>query len=109
MDDRELLTLAAKAAGVKYYGQCDDGTLLLEGLNPDNVDWNPLTDDGDAFRLQCVLWLSVAVMNEGVEAPFTAACNYRKRARAHELHGDNCNAATRRAITRAAAEIGKTM
>ena len=58
MDDRELLELAAKAAGVDptklktpYVSQ--DG--LATGWN----EWNPLTDDGDALRLAVKLRLDV--------------------------------------------------
>ena len=43
---RELLELAAKAAGWVYL---TNGQLYVEGLG--NCEWNPLTDDGDALRL----------------------------------------------------------
>ena len=52
MTDRELLELAAKAAGIEHKGYCGTppGLILWEtdyGLKL----WNPLTDDGDALRL----------------------------------------------------------
>lgn len=52
--DRELLELAAKAAGY---------VLLTNGqvCSPEagNFDWNPLTDDGDALRLAVKLGISI--------------------------------------------------
>lgn len=52
MTDRELLELAAKAAGYEF-GWIHDGPRIkcAEGWTP----WNPLTDDGDAFRLGIVM------------------------------------------------------
>ena len=107
MTDRELLEMAAKACGEltpSWYGNADyfDGVLRR---------WNPLEDDGDALRLACALKINI----EHVET-------LRRK-----IHGVNCwsvgrgdcahmesdvtdyNAATRRAIVRAAAEIGKAM
>jgi len=103
MNDRELLELAAKAAGVDFYTPeggdtpwCGRG-FYLRGC----AVWNPLEDDGDALRLAVFLfrdihfWYfenSVSVGNE-----LRVAC------------GDDPCAATRRAIVRAAAEIGRNM
>jgi hypothetical protein len=92
MNDRELLELAAKAAGIelKYdtFGQSE---------NADRVYcyWNPLTDDGDALRLAVKLGLMGAPRHT---IDFVAA-----------LADSDPYAATRRAIVRAAAEIGKEM
>lgn len=44
--DRELLELAAKAAGYEYAKH--GGYIVVFGI-PGN--WNPLSDDGDALRL----------------------------------------------------------
>lgn len=103
MNNRELLELAAKAAGVDFYTPeggdtpwCGRGFYLC-GC----VVWNPLEDDGDALRLAVQLfrdihfWYfenSVSVGNE-----LRVSC------------GDDPCAATRRAIVRAAAEIGRNM
>ena len=96
MTDQELLTMAAKAAG--YMTLTNGQTYSPEA---GNFDWNPLTDDGDALRLAVQLfrdihfWYfenSVSVGNE-----LRVAC------------GDDPCAATRRAIVRAAAEIGRNM
>lgn len=48
-NDRELLELAAKAAGIK--GWVNGIRLVFERSNAFDKDWNPLGDDGDAFRL----------------------------------------------------------
>ena len=96
MTDRELLELAAKAAGYDYRPQ--NRVIVTDGI-PSN--WDPLTDDGDALRLAVYLfrdihfWYfdnSVSVGNEQ-----RGVC------------GDDPCADTRLAIVRAAAEIGKSM
>ena len=61
MNDRELLELAAKAAGIKIDksetnggGRGNTGFDLLGNAVLDwhnDKTWNPLTDDGDALRL----------------------------------------------------------
>lgn len=95
MADKELLEYAAKAAGMPK-GWFDDD---LRGT----YNWNPLTDDGDALRLavKVKLWIYIRdtftdVMTETLHETFIT-----------EPHGDDPYAATRRAIVRAAAEIGK--
>ena len=57
MTDKEMLELAAKAAGVEYGWQhiFDD----YEGSTSEKWDWNPLTCDGDAFRLAMKLNLNI--------------------------------------------------
>ena len=57
MADKELLELAAKAAGLKEYGFMGGSFVHVE----DNtfVEWNPLTDDGDKYRLIKKLEISV--------------------------------------------------
>lgn len=97
--DRELLELAAKAAGHKLG---EDWSCLPEGIfiNGDDRfsgdEWNPLTDDGDALRLAVKLNLLYGkVFTRGVSDN-------------HE-DGDDIYAATRRAIVRAAAKIGEAM
>jgi hypothetical protein len=58
MDDRELLALAAKAAGLTVRLVLVDGSIDV-GLN--RPTWNPLTDDGDAMRLAAALNFDVCV------------------------------------------------
>ncbi|ERV86751.1 hypothetical protein Q041_02508 [Pseudomonas aeruginosa BWHPSA028] len=102
MNDRELLELAARAAGVGYTWSEFWETMarpLNDGSGWDNrATWNPLTDDGDALRLAVSTDLHKR-LHEILTGPA-----YRADAL---WYGEQC--ATRRAITRAAAEIGKYM
>ncbi|AIJ45535.1 hypothetical protein O987_06960 [Comamonas testosteroni TK102] len=50
MTDRELLELAAKAAGIEVWWTENYGGVFLRDRNSP-VIWNPLNDDGDALRL----------------------------------------------------------
>ena len=109
MTDRELLELAAKATGVSGYFDrvhMPYGDMWIEGINAGEITlWNPLADDGDALRLAVDLGMivytnacaAVILMDDDSELAF------------EEESGDDPRAATRRAITRAAAEIGKAM
>ena len=94
-NDRELLELAAKAAG---YNQKTEPAHWL--------NWNPLTDDGDALRLAVKLGLIVNCWNA---ARKTWVGLDDGETEVTELHDDDPYAATRRAIVRAAAEIGKNL
>jgi hypothetical protein len=67
--------------------------------------WNPLKDDGDALRLAVKLRLDVAVSERNKQ---TVVCSLKTSGISLELHNDDPYAATRRAIVRSAAEIGKT-
>lgn len=95
--DRELLGWAVKAAGM----QIDHGVKIASGhllvmCEGTPSFWNPLTDDGDAFRLAVklrLLWY--------IESPF-------EEVQINQEHNALCQA-TRRAIVRAAAEIGRNM
>lgn len=58
MTDKELLELAAKACGISLSQWVDKGCWMNEpdeeGFQtpaPDFSRWNPLTDDGDRYRL----------------------------------------------------------
>lgn len=97
MTDRELLEAAAKAAGIVPLFWHDQ---LGAGI-PDAEWWNPLTDDGDALRLAVTLQMELIV------GKVTTAAVKRGEAFARETNGGNPCAATRRAIVRAAAELGK--
>lgn len=106
---REMLELAALAAGLRHidYSSCDyDGALgivLLDENGGQGKNWNPHTDDGDALRLAVALNLVVLSDQSGI----STANGIRQRAR--EFHQGNPLAATRRAILRCAAEIGKSI
>ena len=113
MSERELLTLAAQAAGrLLPHGNPaltrPNEELRSDGGNywfwPAGDSWNPLTDDGDALRLAVTLHMSVL----SSEAASWVATGMPQIVRAAERHdGSDPYAATRRAIVRAAAEIGR--
>ena len=100
--DTELLELAALAAG----GEFHSGYFSLDGQGW--RQWSPLDDDGDAFRLMVKLGLLVdcdSVLSE-VEAVLVMHGHDDDYVRMREPYEVDPNAATRRAIVRAAAEIG---
>lgn len=108
MSDKELLELAAKAAGVEIYDSSDAGIKLRGSLGL----WNPLTDDGDALRLAVKLNLSIGIhCNRSgvveVEHGFDTSGTARYYLCQDAPEGGDDYAATRRAIVRAAAEIGR--
>jgi len=107
MTDRELLELAAKAYGLQVKGWVGDCLSYFNQVTEyaGYGDWNPLDDDGDALRLAVKLsmdiWLEpgapeVWVIHESAVEGLIS-----------EPVGKDPYAATRRAIVRAAAEIGK--
>lgn len=110
MTDRELLEYAAKAAGVQYEWVSDSGVCVgVEGnqWNGGPKYWNPLNDDGDALRLAVPLDMEVRINR--VDGWTEIVFGYSVPMTAREAHGDDPYAATRRAIVRAAAEIGRSM
>ncbi len=118
MNDRELLELAARAAGVGYTWSEFWETMarpLNDGSGWDNrATWNPLKDDGDALRLAVVLGLTVECDFNDSDTCTTSETRGEILADESsgmlgELVGEPEFAATRRAIVRAAAEIGKSM
>jgi hypothetical protein len=127
--DRELLELAAKSAGllrkIAWVTQHDVGHTdqylvdLPEHAHhfkwkhyPNNM-WNPLTDDGDALRLAVKLSIDVYFGEDDGPATYAgwygSEANTQRQRYAVERHNADPYAATRRAIVRAAAEIGKAM
>jgi hypothetical protein len=105
MTDRELLELAAKAAGIKFHAYVDN-EFFGRGINIGELDvplWNPLEDDGDALRLAVKLGIQVTPFLSGACAVTTP--DGWKRTESGYANG---YAATRRAIVRAAAQIGAT-
>lgn len=110
-----MLELAAKAARINLSQWVSKGCWMdepdEEGFQlgtPDFNRWNPLTDDGDAFRLAMDLKMHVIFDTEDAENPQAIAVNWRGDTKA-EYHDSDPYAATRRAIVRAAAEIGKNI
>lgn len=102
LNDTELLELAAKAAGIDVHTIEDaDGVVHWDG-------WNPLTDDGDALRLAVKLDMKVYI---GEAYPYQKDCaDYPPHTgcAVDEDEEPDPYAATRLAIVRAAAEIGKS-
>lgn len=109
MNDKELLRLAAKAAGIDHPGGehsiHNDGRLW----DCDKLRWwNPLTNDGDALRLAVQLQMSLSLGPVRVQA-CTIAGSLRNEFFQEEIIHQDSGTATRRAIVRAAAEIGKEL
>ena len=114
--DRELLELAAKAAGLQLCGyswigeneddeECEilDAAFVKNSPEQDVATmWNPLTDDGDALRLAVKLHMQVSITTESCRAETLPALGVR-------VNDKDEMTATRRAIVRAAAQIGKEM
>ena len=105
MTDIELLELASKACGL------EEAKMRIE-FN----QWNPLTDDGDALRLFCALpWMCIETSDLAVTVrergnPDEPSRVYLMWTEWLDEHNGDPPAATRRAITRAAAaEIGRSM
>lgn len=104
--DKELLELAAKAAGCTIKWRDMKGgyerALITPKLNGEW--WNPIADDGDALRLAVALRLLIdADYNDCVAA---GCCQFDE---VLEPVGNDRLAATRRAIVRAAAAIGERL
>ena len=106
MTDRELLELAAKAAGVKGEYHPDNG-IFPDGGGVSTEYWNPLIDDGDALRLAVKLRMDLMLYSD-TKGAFIGSRGREEKQFAESDVNDPC-AATRRAIVRAAAEIGKAM
>lgn len=110
--NRELLELAAKAAGMRHidYTNTDyDGRYGLVTCNEHGYhgqEFDPLNNDGDAMRLAVKLQIVAGKYDDYASAGVIGSC-VEFVVWSHE-EPDAC-AATRRAITRAAAAIGEAM
>lgn len=109
--DRELLELAAKAAGMGelvYMSETERYAVVWLPVGADNNEWdfwNPLTDDSDALRLAVGIGAVIQPKGPGVEVWVFES---RLSSGVVEYGDDPCSA-TRRAIVRAAAAIGEAM
>ena len=101
MNDKELLELAAKAAGGIVYVE-EIGWIHEDADGNRGAWWKPLTDDGDALRLAVKLGLTIRV-----SIPLDGVMVDTHTEAAEEQLGNDPYAATRRAIVRCAAEIGR--
>ena len=104
MSDRELLELAAKAAGVDVMGfvECHSGIMVERA---DGGWWDPLEDDGDALRIAIQLNMTICTHGMGVYAGDVEI----SLASAPECTDEDRPRIVRRCIVRAAAQIGKSM
>ena len=123
MTDREMLELAAKAAGASglnvriadetgYNGEDKIHAVVLDDSGDRIVAiWNPLEDDGDALRLAVACQLGISIV--GGRAGLVECVSFNEMhcfVSSREIADDgDLMEATRRAITRAAAEIGRGM
>lgn len=95
-----MLIMAAKAAGIEY--KIGSHGAILELYQDGHAEWNPLTDDGDALRLAVKLDIDIEFHDDIIFVVSNIGINEQ------DINNDKY-AATRRAIVRAAAEIGKEM
>lgn len=108
MNDRELLEKAAKATGIQivdFLGEAQNPTIKF---NENCVSWNPLVDNGDALRLMARLNINVSY-RENINGAWVVAEHKDIEFCPESLDGPHEDDATRRAIVRAAAEIGRNM
>ena len=123
MTDLEMVELAAWAAGILPLSEDleldytpDTPGLVIAG-DGTYRQRDPLTDDGDALRLavQCGIEFSIVDDEPGNDGRTSRACAGYCVAEGGRIqyvfedHRGDLFAATRRAIVRAAAEIGKAM
>lgn len=112
MSDRELLRLAAIACG-ELSTEWVNNEAYFDGVL---CRWNPLDDDGDALRLAVALRLSIDHNHSADQQRWVAAdrqgcegCYSPVSCIEDEFDESQRDTATRRAIVRAAAEIGRGM
>lgn len=113
MNNLDLLVMAAKAVGIKHvdYKGVDydgkDGLILVDHVGRHLSDWNPINDDGEALRIAVKLRFKIhhaemaaIVVPEKFSHSWIGVSD--------DDAGDRY-AATRLAIVKAAAAIGKTL
>lgn len=102
--DMDLLKLAAKACGIEQIEyRARDGSTYFRTVG---TDWNPLEKNADAFWLMVTLHIDVnhQMGLRNVDAFWSKESGCKR-----ESYGQYPIEATRRAIVRAAAEVGKGM
>ena len=121
MSDRELLELAANAgadAGLPIIESVAGPQILcrktIDGVEHYRI-WNPIEDDGDAFRLAVKLGekfpcFLLGIFNRSAFPHARASIVHRNVDETYIEQDDNADMSetARRAIVRAAAEIGRT-
>ena len=112
--DRELLELAARAAGVRHIEYTNDydgsrGLMMCNEHGRHTDTWSPLTDDGDALRLAVKLDIHIKRYAGATTAQeLCSTISFTEHDHWAENNHDDL-ASTRRAIVRAAAAIGEAM
>ena len=102
-NDRELLELAAKAAGIDVLWHQAWNQFVFKTTYQ---KWNPLNDDGDEARLEAALGLNVLWGSRTVTVGRKHFGLFEEQ---YQEHGGDKQAARRRAGVRAAAELGRDM
>lgn len=105
MSDLELLELAAKAAGYQVEWVRNSGCHYRCEEDIGREQWCPLDDDGDALRLAVKLRLKIQITDHGA----AARLGLTNLSLVALDEATDVEAATRAAIVRAAAEIGRAM
>ncbi|WP_430491653.1 hypothetical protein [Pseudomonas fulva] len=105
MDDRTLLELAAKAVGMPSLHDANGIYGAWVGDSENGHWWNPLEDDGDALRLA----VNLAIEISPCPATDSVMCEPKSNPDSIITVEALDDYGTRRAIVRAAAEIGKAM
>lgn len=112
--DRELMELAAKAAGIQVHrGIQHQSEMLFRSIGSvdgrfSGIEWDPLDDDSDALQLAVTLDIAIEPRSDRSE---TEACTWVSTPGGMETirravpHGDDPGAATRRAIVLLAAAL----
>ena len=110
MDEKQMLLMAAKAAGFDNveWGEAypiGDATVdCTDMLFVDDAPWDPLNDDGDALRLAVKLRLVLGIERD---RSCTSVGDHSGRFGVQPWGAEGPEAATRLAIVRAAAAIGE--
>ena len=115
---RRLLELAAKAVGYGTHHGTNSVRMLLStpvvALVVHDADgrlistgWNPADDDGESRQLEVALFLTVAVRRHEIEV--FDEHGYCLCSIPVDTENDDLAAATRLAVLKAAAEIGRSM
>lgn len=114
MTDRELIELAARAAGIcGSWFEIDKEFKLDSPIKADGVNrylWRPHQDDGDALRL--AISLGIVIDPSDIKKGRSAYVSYPLGGKYYPMTNMEVvdeEYAMRRLIVRAAAEIGKTM
>ena len=105
-NNQVLLQLAARAVGMDWKHCSED-----DGYYPNT--WNPLLSDADAFKLAASLLIDIKFYRNSSEGTSVHATSYSPvrgpmRVIEHEHNSKDLRQAVRKAVVRAAADIGRS-